>query len=35
MLHLGTRIVNAVRRANLEMFVGVAKKPQYRGALIQ
>jgi hypothetical protein len=25
----------AVARANLEMFAGVAKKPQHRGALIQ
>jgi hypothetical protein len=24
-----------VARANLEMFAGVAKKPQHRGALIQ
>ena len=35
MLHLGTRFVNAVATSNLEMFAGVAKKPQHRGALIQ
>ena len=35
MLHLGTRLVNAVATSNLELFAGVAKKPQHRGALIQ
>src|SRR6516225_6725093 len=35
MLHLGTRFVNAVATSNLEMFAGVAKKPQHRGAPIQ
>jgi hypothetical protein len=35
MLHLGTRFVNAVMTSTLEMFAGVAKKPQRRGAPIQ
>ena len=35
MLHLGTRFVNAVMTSNLEMFAGVAKKPQHRGAPIK
>jgi hypothetical protein len=35
MLHLGTRLVNGMATSNLEMFAGVAKKPQHRGALIQ